>query len=200
MAAQHIPRLSPTQYLEIERAADFKSEYYRGEMFAVSGGTYAHALIGNNFSAELRSALKGHSCSAVGSDLRIRTGERGLYTYPDATVICGEPEFADGRKDTLANPFLIVQVLSKSTEAHDRGLKFAEYRLIDSLREYVLVSQTEPRVETFLRQPGGEWIMTEFVGFESLCILRSLEITIPLAEIYARVPPAALAPSSEINR
>ncbi len=118
----------------------------------------------------------------------MRATEKGLYTYPDITVICGEPQFVDVRRDTVVNPVLIVEVLSQSTEAHDRGLKFAQYRLIESLMEYVLVSQSEPRVESFLRQPGREWLLTESVGLDSVSILRSLDITIPLAEIYAMAP------------
>lgn len=187
MAAQQFPLLTSQQYLEVERAADFKSEFYGGEMFAMSGGSLPHSLIAINFGAELRQALKGR-CRVLGSDLRVRATEKGLYTYPDVTVICGEPQFVDGRRDTVVNPVLIVEVLSESTEAHDRGLKFAQYRLIESLKEYVLVSQSEPRVETFLRQPGGEWLLMEWVGLDAVCILRSVEVNIPLAEIYAMVP------------
>lgn len=188
MAAQHIPRLTAEKYLEIEREADFKSEFFGGEMYAMAGGTLPHALIAVNFSAELRQLLKGRGCSVMGSDLRVRGIEGGLYTYADVVVVCGPPKFVDGRGDTIVNPVLIVEVLSKSTEAHDRGLKFAQYRLIESLREYVLVSQTEPRVESFLRQPDGEWRFTEFLGLDSSCSLQSVDVTIPLAEIYAMIP------------
>jgi len=159
MSAQPQPRLTPEQYLEAERAAEFRSEYYGGHIFAMSGGSYRHAQIIGGVVRELGNALKTRPCSVVTNDLRLRVSPDGLYTYPDVLVICGEPQFADYQRDTLLNPALIVEVLSPSTEAYDRGFKAQQYRTLASLEEYVLVSQAEPRLEVFRRQPGGHWLL-----------------------------------------
>ncbi len=187
MAAQPQNRLTPEEYLEIERAAEFRHEYYNGQMFLMPGGSFKHAVIIANLTAQLHFALKHRPCLVANSDLRARTAESGLYTYPDVSVVCGEPKFADGRTDTLVNPSLIIEVLSPSTERKDRGFKFAQYRAIESLQEYALVSQDEPRVEVFRRQEGGHWLLTEFLGLESQARFESVDISIPLAEIYLKV-------------
>src|SRR5258707_15399037 len=113
--------ITPEQYLEIERKAEYKSEYYQGVIYAMSGGSSAHNLITISLAAELRQALKKKSCLAYSNDFRLRVTSSGLYTYPDVMVVCGEPAFADDQKDTVTNPVLIIEVLSKTTEAHDRG-------------------------------------------------------------------------------
>ena len=182
-----VERLSEADYLEIERAAEFKSEFYDGEMFAMSGGTRRHSLIGLNFAAELRSLLKKHGCIVYDSDLRIKIEQTGLYTYPDVSVACGEERFADQETDTLLNPVLLVEVLSDSTEAYDRGKKFEHYRLIPSLREYLLISQREPRIDQFIRQPSGDWLLHEAVGLDSTIHLPSIDVTLPLVEVFAKV-------------
>jgi Uma2 family endonuclease len=197
MSAQPQPRLTPEQYLELERASEFRSEYYAGHMYAMSGGSYPHALIIGNMVFALKTAIGKRRCSVTPSDLRLRVSQNGLYTYPDLVVVCGEPKFADDQKDTLLNPALIVEVLSRSAEAYDRGFKAAQYRTIASLQEYVLVSQTEPRVETFRRQLGGAWLMSESFGLETGCRLDSLDCQIALADIYGQVtfsPDEAIPP------
>jgi Uma2 family endonuclease len=187
MSASPHPRLTEDEYLRIERAAEFKSEFYDGRMYAMSGGSSAHALIIPNLAAELRNALKQKPCTVYVTELRLRVVPRGSYTYPDVTVVCGPPAFADNQKDTLLNPTLIVEVLSPSTEAHDRGLKFAQYRQIESLQEYGLVSQSEPRVEIFRRQPSGDWLLSEFIGLDATCSFHSVDCRISLSEIYFQV-------------
>jgi Uma2 family endonuclease len=187
MSAQSQPRLTPEQYLEAERAAEYRSEYYCGHIYAMSGGSYQHFQIIGNISGELHAALKKRPCSVGSSDLRLRVSADGLYTYPDVVVICGDPRFADDQKDTLLNPALIVEVLSPSTEAYDRGFKSAQYRTLESLDEYVLVSQAEPRIEVFRRQSGGHWLLSEAIGLEAVCRFESLECGIPLADIYDKV-------------
>ena len=187
MSAQPVARITPEQYLEAERKAEFKHEYFDGEVFAMSGGTYPHGMIILNLGAEFRQALKGRQCTATPQDVRLRVGSGRLYCYPDILIVCGEPRFADDQKDTLLNPTLIAEVLSSSTEAHDRGLKFAQYRTIESLPEYVLVSQYEPRVEKFRRQSAGDWLMTECVGLNGACRFESVNCEIPLSEIYYNV-------------
>lgn len=202
MSARAQPRLTPEQYLDAERSAELRHEYYDGHIYAMSGGSYQHGQIIGNLTGELRTALTARPCSVVPNDLRLRVSPDGLYTYPNVIVICGDPRFADDRRDTLLNPALIVEVLSPSTEAYDRGFKSAQYRTVESLEEYALVSQVEPRVEVFHRQSGGHWLLSEAVGLEAVCRFESLDCAIPLAEIYARVafspddPLASIRPAS----
>jgi Uma2 family endonuclease len=187
MSAQPHPRLTEEEYLRIERAAESKSEYYDGRMYAMSGGSYRHGRIIPNLAAQFLQALRSKDCSVTTSDVRIRVSPRGFYTYPDIAVVCGAPQFADDQADTLLNPSLLVEVLSPSTEAHDRGFKFAQYRQLDSLREYALVSQTEPRVEVFRRQGPNEWVLTEACGLDATCRFESVDCQVTLAEIYYQV-------------
>ncbi len=150
MSAHAQPRLTPEEYLEIERAADFKSEYYNGHMYAMSGGSYPHVRIIVNLTGDLHTALKKGSCQVISNDLRLRVSPGGLYTYPDVSVVCGELKFADGRKDTFANPALIIEVLSPSTEAYDRGFKSHSIPHHRIPRGNTRSSrQNEPRVENF---------------------------------------------------
>ena len=187
MAAQPQPRLTPEQYLEIERAEEFRHEYYDGRMYAMSGASYPHVLITGNLNFALRTQLRTRPCVVGTSDFRVRVSPDGLYTYPDVVVLCGEPKFADNQADTLLNPVLLIEVLSPSTEAYDRGFKFAQYRKLETLREYALVSQSEPRVEVFGRRDDGHWMLSEFVGMEDSCRLESIDCRIALAGIYDKV-------------
>ena len=187
MAAHPQPRLSPEDYLKIERAAEFRSEYYDGHMYAMSGGSYRHFRIISNINGEFHQAFKKTNCAAGSNDLRLRISPSGLYTYPDIVVVCGEPKFADDQKDTLLNPVLISEVLSPSTEAHDRGFKASQYRTIESLQEHALVSQTEPRVEIYRRHSGGDWLFSESTGLDATCRFASVDCTIALADIYNKV-------------
>src|SRR5260221_3915864 len=187
MSAQPLPRMSPEQYLEMERAAEFRSEYFEGQVYAMAGGTYPHATIILNVGVQLHQALRQRPCTVTPIDVRLRVSPTGLYTYPDIMVVCGEAKFADDQRDTVLNPTLIVEVLSKSTEGHDRGFKFAQYRKLDSLREYVLVSTGEPRVEKFLRQSDGHWLLSESVGLDAVCRFESWDCQILRSEVYYRV-------------
>jgi Uma2 family endonuclease len=190
MAANNFDLLNEADYLRIERTAEIKSEFYAGKMRQMLGGTRWHSLITTNITGEIGSLLKGrnsHRCVIYGCDLRIKVEETGLYTYPDASVACEEKTFADQEMDTLLNPILLVEVLSDLTEAYDRGKKFEHYRLIPSLREYLLISQREPRIEQFIRQPSGDWLLHEAIGLESSIHLPSIDITLPLSEVFAKV-------------
>jgi Uma2 family endonuclease len=187
MAAQTQPRLTPEEYLKIERAAPFKSEYYDGLIYAMPGVSYTHWLITNNFALELGVALKPRNCNVGTSDLRLRVSLGGLYAYPDVMVVCDQPKFADATTDTLLNPLVLIEVLSPSTEAYDRGFKSQQYRKLESLQEYALASQTEARVEVFRRQPDAHWLLSEFAGLDSACRFESLQVSIPLTEIYNKV-------------
>jgi Uma2 family endonuclease len=188
MAALPIKRyITSDEYLEKERIAKTKSEYFNGEIFAMSGASYAHNVIATNLLSELRNQLRGGPCRPVGSDMRVQIKETGLYTYPDVVVVCGEPKLANEQFDVLLNPRLIIEVLSPSTEAYDRGEKFAHYRTLDSLQEYVLVSQDRYRVERFVRQSGPHWLLTEATGPKSEILFESIGCRLPLSEIYEGV-------------
>ncbi len=187
MSTVPVRKLTPEQYLEIERKAQFKSEFFRGEMFAMSGASYLHNLIHANLLRRLGERLEGSPCHPVGSDQRVLVPATGLYTYPDAVVVCDPPEFLDGHFDTLMNPKVLFEILSDSTEKYDRGTKSNHYRQIESLQEYVLVSQTDPHVEVFHRQPDGNWLLREARALDESITLHSVGITLPLCEIYLRV-------------
>ena len=183
---QRVASFAPAEYLRRERAAEYRSEYYAGEIFAMAGGSPRHSLIKINIGAMLRDRLLKQPCTPYNSDLRIRV-PTGLYTYPDVSVICGELEFDDEFKDTILNPTVLVEVLSPTTEAYDRGKKFDHYRRIESLREYVLVSQDEPRVERFLRNDDGTWTLAIASGLTESITLPSIGVTLPLSEVFIKV-------------
>lgn len=186
MSANPIVRMTPEEYLEAERKAEFKSEYYGGEVYAMAGGSYPHGIIIGNLCSELRQVLKGTSCIVTPTEVKLRVSG-GLYTYPDIMVVCEEPRFADDQKDTLLNPTVIIEVLSESTEAYDRGVKSTKCRALDSVQEYVLVSQYQPRVERFGRLPSGQWLLSDCAGIDAICRFESLKCEIPMAEIYYNV-------------
>lgn len=201
MSALPKPSLTAAGYLAIERAAETKSEFFEGEMFAMAGTTKNHARIVMNLSRELSGRLKGRTCEPFATDLRVKVEANGLYTYPDLVVVCGEQRFEDDLLDTLLNPTLIVEVLSEATERYDRVKKFDLYRALPSLQEYVLVSQSEPRVEQFRRQPDGEWNLRITTDPTAFVNLTSLECEIPFAEIYERVEFPVVEPmSGELRR
>ena len=187
MSAHAQPRLTPEQYLEIERAADFKSDYYDGHMYAMSGGSPRHAFIIGNLVRELGIALKSRPGSVASSDLRLRVGSGTLYTYPDVMVVCGPIQVAARQTDTLINPTIVAEVLSPSTERYDRGIKWTQYRTIESLQEYALVSQAEPRVEIFRRKPEGQWLFVDFAGLDGVCKFDSLDCAVALSDIYHNI-------------
>ena len=191
-------RLTEAEYLEIERAALAKSEFYQGEMFAMSGGKPEHSLIATNMAREFGNRLRDGGCVVYNADLRIKVEATGLYTYPDLSVICGPLRFAEGTDDTVVNPTVLVEVLSESTEGYDRGTKFEHYRQIPTLKDYLLVSQKAPRIEQFSRQADGRWLLNEAVGMEKSLELPSLGISVSLAEIFAQVNflPTPIRPSS----
>src|SRR5688572_3198032 len=184
---ESVRRLSEADYVEIERAADFKSEFFDGEMFAMSGGTRWHSLIAANLIREFGNALKNGPCVTFDSNMRVKVEATGLYTYPDVIVACETQRFVDDEMDTLLNPTLLVEVLSDSTEAYDRGKKFEHYRQISSLREILFVSQREPRVEQFIRQNASDWLLRETAGLTNRLSLSSVEAAISLGEIFAKV-------------
>jgi Uma2 family endonuclease len=153
----------------------------------MAGGTRAHSLIATNLGAELRNQLKNTNCVVYNADLRVKVEATGLLTYPDLSIVCGEQRFIDQEDDTLLNPGVIIEVLSDSSEAYDPGKKFEHYRQIPACREYLLVSQKEPRVEQFARQANGEWLLKEAVGLSAEIKMPSLGVFLRLAEVFAKV-------------
>lgn len=181
------PRYTPAQYLAIERAAEFRSEYYQGEMFAMVGASRRHNLISLNVAAEIRRLFQDRPCEVYQSDMRVKVDKTGLYTYPDVVATCDHPRFEDSLGDTFLNPKLIIEVLSPSTELWDRGKKFEHYRTIESLREYVLVSQDHVFVERFTRNEEGQWVLSDYRSLDDTLVLDSISCRIKLSEIYARI-------------
>jgi Uma2 family endonuclease len=176
--------ITPEQYLEIERKAEFKSEYYQGEMFAMAGARPDHNLIVTSLIAHLYPQLRSRPCLVYQSDQRVRVSDSGLCTYPDVVVVCDEPQFVDDERDTLTNPTLIVEVLSPSTEAYDRGRKFDHYRSLPSLREYLLVASDRVHADLYTRQSGEQWLLTAAGRPEDTIKLSSIACQLTLAEIY----------------
>ncbi len=187
MTAQVQRKITPDEYLAMERDADFKSEYYNGEIFAMAGASRKHNLICGNVFAALHAQFKNRSCEAYTGDMRVRVSETGLYTYPDVLALCEPPLFDDEEKDTLLNPSLIIEVLSKSTESYDRGEKFAHYRTLSSLKEYILISQNSFQIEHYMRQSGSRWILSEFSHPEDTVELPSVGCSMKLSEVYDKV-------------
>lgn len=188
-------KMSPEEYLAFERASDEKHEYVDGEIFAISGGTYEHSLLCSNVAYELRHALIDRPCDVLGSDMKIKVATTNRFFYPDASVVCGDPIFGDEVRDSVLNPKLIVEVLSDSSERYDRGEKFAHDRRVESLQEYVLVSQKEPLVEHYSRQADGVWLYRALGRGERL-VLPSVGCALAVDRIYLKVFP----PSSDAGQ
>jgi Uma2 family endonuclease len=188
MSAAAQPRVSLHDWLAIERTAtDQRSEYVAGEVFAMAGGTEAHNLIVANVVGELRNQLKGKPCRVYPSDMKVHIAADDVGTYPDVMVICGERRFYDDRRDMVTNPTLIVEVLSDSTEAYDRGDKFMHYRSLQSLQAYLLLSQSRAQADLFLRQPDGTWSLSSYRDPSDSIALRIIDAQLSLAEVYDKV-------------
>ena len=187
MSALPKKKLTPQEYLAIERAADFKSEFFDGEMFAMAVISKDHSRITVNLTGGFHAAIRGKDCELFSSDLRVKVSANGLYTYPDLTIVCGPVDVEDEQVDVLLNPTLIIEVLSPGTEHYERGKKFDLYRELDSLKEYVLVSQDQYRVEQFLRGNGSEWGYRVAFKEDDIVEFPSVGCSITLKDIYARV-------------
>jgi Uma2 family endonuclease len=175
--------LTPEEYIASERKATLKSEYLSGEIVAMSGASLSHNLITMNTANQLYNQLVESRCRVFSSDMRVGIGAGTSYFYPDVAVVCDEPRFEDNALDTLINPIVVIEVLSPSTEAYDRGEKSARYRQLESLQEYVLISQDRVRVEHYLRQ-GKQWILSEFSALENVLPLTSIGAELSLNQIY----------------
>jgi Uma2 family endonuclease len=183
---------TPAEYLAWERSSPERHAFFDGEIFAMAGASFEHNEIVGNLVRELGNALRDRPCDVTPSDLRVHVPATGLYTYPDVTVLCGDPLFEDAARDTLLNPTVLVEVLSESTEGYDRGKKFRHYRSIATFREYVLVAQDAVSVERYTRGDDGVWSLHESGAGERL-VLASIGCEIAVDEIYLKVFPAARA-------
>lgn len=186
MVAQPIATMTEEEYLAFDRASDEKHEYLDGHIYAMAGASIAHGDIIWNTSSLFYNQMSGGPCRAVTNDLRVRASAR-FNTFPDIVVLCDEPQITDDRKDTVTNPTLIIEVLSPSTEAHDRGEKWLQYQQIPSLREYVLIAQSAPAIEQFVRQDDGSWRYLATIGLEAAVTFASIGCTLALAEVYRRI-------------
>ena len=187
MASASVPYLTPEQYLEIERQAEFRSEYLHGEMFAMAGTSFNHNRIVRSTERALGRALDGRRCDVFFLDVKVHVPATGLYTYPDIVVTCGPIAALDKHQDTLTHPLVIVEVLSPSTRNYDRGEKFQHYRSIPSFREYLVLAQDEIRVEHHVRQPDGAWIFREHTALTDVVHLASIDCNLNISTLYADV-------------
>jgi Uma2 family endonuclease len=187
MASQRKNLVSPEEYLAIERKSEIKHEYFAGEMFAMAGASRRHNRIVTNLVATLDNQLRSRPCNVYSNDMRVKVRSTGLFTYPGVVVTCGEERFADEEDDVLLNPVVIIEVLSDSTEAYDRGKKFENYQNVESLKEYLLVSQHSRRVEQFVRQDSKNWVYSEIHEPGESIKLQSIECELSLEDIYLKV-------------
>jgi Uma2 family endonuclease len=187
MTSQPKTYLTPEGYLAVERQNEYKSEYIDGELVAMTGASRRHNIISVNITREISQQLKGRPCESYVSDIRVRIPSKRMYTYPDVVVVCDEPQFEDDYPDTLLNPTVIIEVLSESTERYDRFKKFAFYRTIESLTEYILVAQHEYRVEQYTKQPDGRWLLSDHRSLEDVVEMVSIQCALALREVYEKV-------------
>ena len=186
MSVQPKTRYTLQEYLDLERSGQARHEYLDGEVFAMGGASWVHVLIVSNLVASLKAPLRTRGCQVTSNDLRVKVSVTGLYTYPDVTIVCDKPQF-EQPGDSLLNPQAIVEVLSDSTEAYDRGKKFEHYRAIASLTDYLLVSQNEVLVEHYSRQPDGRWIYSAANKLADSVPIATLGCVLSLAEVYDNV-------------
>jgi Uma2 family endonuclease len=187
MTTQTVTHVTPDEYLAAERLSDYRSEYLDGGVYPMTGGSVNHVRITANLTAELVTQLRGRECGVLPIDMKVRLPDSQKFFYPDVSVVCGELQFHDERKDIILNPGLIIEVLSPSTEAFDRGAKFEAYRTMESLKEYVLVSQVKPLIEQFTRNGDGKWTYVAAEGLEGSLALPSIGCTLNLSAVYDKV-------------
>src|SRR5215813_12335446 len=190
MAAFAKRRYTLEEYLELEKNAEERHVYYNGEVVAMSGASLRHNRIVRNLIRAIDARLAGKPCEVLPTDMRIKVPKALPYRYADLVVVCGEPVIEDMQGlEVLVNPLIICEVLSASTEAYDRGIKFFEYQSITSFQEYVLVAQDCPHITHYARQEHGQWLRSDLYGVAEQLVLRVLDCAIPIAEIYRQVPP-----------
>ena len=188
MAINPQTKLTPSEYLAFERSqTDAKHEYLNGEVTLMAGASLEHNRIVSNLVATLHTQMRGRTCDVFSGDMRVHILATGLYAYPDIVALCDEPHLEDDEADILLNPSVIIEVLSPSTEAYDRGAKFDHYRSIESLQTYVLVAQDRPQIEVFQRQEHGDWLLSVAKGLETTVGLSAINCNLTLADVYERI-------------
>ncbi len=187
MGAAELKYCTQQEYLDAERLALDKHEYFRGEVFAMSGASIKHNKIATNTLVDLGTKLKGKGCEPFGSDLRVHIPKTTLYTYPDISIICGEIDTTDDKFDTITNPSIIIEILSDSTRNYDKGGKFTLYREIESLKEYILIDSDSIMVEKFIRNADNSWQLTEYKSLEATFTIETVSISLPLTTIYTGI-------------
>ncbi len=187
MLPEQQPYYTVEEYFDLEETAEYKSEYYQGEILAMAGGSANHNRIAGNVFIALSDALRTKPCEAFIGDLRVWVKQVDLYTYPDVMVVCNGLEFAHDRTDTITNPIVIFEVLSPSTESYDRGKKFEFYRTIETLKDYVLIDQERVHVEYFRQLDDGQWLLSVFDDEADTLTLQSIGVEMLLSDIYQRV-------------
>ena len=183
----HDVRMTPAEYLAFEREAEIKHEYIDGHVYAMSGASPAHIEISGNVFASLHSQLRGRTCRVLNDVLQVQGFSSRFYTYPDVTVVCGQPQYLDKMVAVLLNPTVIIEVLSPSTEKYDRTAKFAYYQRIESLQEYLMVAQDQMRIEQYMRQPDDSWLLSLVTRADQTLVLPSIDCTLSVADVYDRV-------------
>jgi Uma2 family endonuclease len=178
---------TPEDYLDLERQSEIRHEFLDGTVYAMAGESPTHSAICFNLNVAIGLQLRGTNCRGFSPNMKVRAGEAGLFAYPDLAVACGEAFFHDKHGDVLLNPVVIFEVLSRSTQTYDRGEKFERYKSIETLRDYVLVSQDRPHLEHFSLRPDGTWAHAEFDGAEAALTLDSVNCRVALADIYDRI-------------
>jgi Uma2 family endonuclease len=179
--------ITPDEYFVMEKAAEYKHEYYHGEIFVMTGASFNQNLIAGNIFARIHASLQLSDCYVFMSDMRVQIDPAKHYTYPDMSIVCGEINFVDGRDDTINNPIVIVEILSESTRDYDRGSKFKAYRKIKSLQDYILVDQYSFYIEYFYKNEHGKWVLDEYAKLNDTIKIRSIDIELSLETIYDRV-------------
>ncbi|MEZ4527394.1 MAG: Uma2 family endonuclease [Desulfobacterales bacterium] len=179
--------ITEEEYLAMERESEIRHEYYDGEIFAMAGASRKHNLITANVIRELGNQLRNTGCRVYPSDMRVKIEATGLYTYPDVLIVCGEEIFADEKEDMLLNPAIIIEVLSDSTESYDRGRKFENYRMLNSLKEYILISQNRKKMERFFRNERGYWELDESDEENPQLHLQAAGCELRIADVYENV-------------
>ena len=187
MVAQPREHFSFEEYLALEKQTGIKHEYYRGNVYAMTGATPRHNIIVANVIGSIYAQLRGNPCTVYPSDLRVKVERTGLYTYPDISVVCGDLRIDDDRSNTVLNPIVIVEVLSPSTRDYDRGLKFQHYRTIGSLQEYIVIAQDMLHIEHYSRQDEDHWLLAEYHHTHQTLSLRSIGCHLSLDDIYEKV-------------
>ena len=201
MALPRMPRYTVDEYLAMERESATRHDYVDGYIYDMAGESLQHSRICVNLAREVSNQLKGRECEALSPNMKVRTSNSGLFSYPDLTVVCGGPRFLDGRQDVLLNPTAIFEVLSSSTEAYDRGEKFMRYRsFIETLLDYLLVSQVRPLIDHFVRRSDGQWLYSSIAELTGSVEVASIGCRLEMAEIYARVDFPDVPPSAPDER